>query len=117
MALILVVDDEAPLRDLLAQVLQDAGYRVVVASHGRQGLDLALQERPDLVISDIMMPVMSGVDLCRRIKSDLVLPPIPVILASSAGAPAADGAGADAFIAKPFELDAVEALVKRWLPV
>ena len=116
MATILIVDDEEPVRDFLAQVLADAGHRTVQAVHGAEALELVEKERPDLVVSDIMMPVLDGAELCRRLKAGTATSAIPLILMSSAGPQAADGAGADAFIAKPFDLDDMEALVGRWFP-
>ena len=115
-AVILVVDDEAPVRDVLALVLEDLGHRVVAATDGRHALTVAAQEHPDLVISDVMMPLMGGVELTRRLKAgEAGNRNLPVILMSSAGPAAADGAGADAFIDKPFELVAMEKLVARWV--
>lgn len=115
-AVILVVDDEAPVRDVLALVLEDLGHRVVWATDGRHALAVAAEEHLDLVISDVMMPLMGGVELTRRLKAgEAGDRNLPVILMSSAGPAAADGAGADAFIDKPFELVAMEKLVARWL--
>ncbi len=114
MATILIVDDEEPVRDFLAQLLADGGHRTLQAVHGAEALELVAKERPDLVVSDIMMPVLNGAELCRRLKARAGMPPIPVILMSSAGPRAADGTGADAFIAKPFDLVDMEALVERW---
>jgi CheY-like chemotaxis protein len=116
MATILLVEDEEPIRDLLAQFLSDGGHRVVRAIHGAHALDLVEEERPDLVISDIMMPVLSGTELCRRLKARPGSPKIPVILMSAAGTWMADGTGADAFISKPFDLGDMQALVRRWSP-
>ncbi len=117
MATILIVDDEAPIREFLAAFLEDAGYRTLGAINGAQALALLAKERPDVVLSDIMMPVLNGAELCRRLKAAADTRSVPVILMSSAGRNAADGAGADAFIAKPFDsLDEVEALVRRWSP-
>lgn len=116
MATILLVEDEAPVREVLAMVLEDAGHTVVHAIHGRQALDLVAQQRPDLIIADIMIPVLNGTDLCRRLKAAAGTRPIPVILMSAAGAQLADGACADAFLEKPFDLERLEALVERWFP-
>jgi len=113
---ILIVDDEEPVRDFLSQFLEDAGYRVIQAINGAQALTATAHDRPDLVIADIMMPVLSGAELCRRLKAQADTWAIPVILMSSAGERAADGTGADAFVDKPFVLDEMEALVRRWLP-
>jgi CheY-like chemotaxis protein len=116
MATILIVDDEEPVRDFLAMLMEDAGHRTLKAIHGAAALELVVKEQPDLVISDIMMPVLNGAELCRRLKARAETRAIPVILMSSAGARSADGAGAEAFIAKPFVLEEMEALVHRWLP-
>jgi CheY-like chemotaxis protein len=113
-ATILIVDDEEPLREFLVQMLTAAGHRTLEAVHGADALDIIERERPDLVVSDIMMPILTGVELCRRLKARTETAVIPVILMSSTGPRAAEGAGADAFIAKPFDLDAMEALIVRW---
>ena len=87
------------------------------ASHSGQALEMIAKERPDLVLSDVMMPVLNGPELCWRLKVREDTKNIPVILMTSAGRRATDGAGADAFIGKPFELDVMEKLAKHWLPV
>lgn len=115
MANILIVDDEEPVRSFLAQLLTEDGYNVRQAIHGRQALELIDKERPDLVLSDVMMPVLNGAELCRRLKAREDTKHIPVILMTSGGRRSSDGAGADAFIGKPFELADMEALVQRWL--
>ena len=116
MATILIVDDEEPVREFLSQMLADGGHRTLQALHGAEALELVAQERPDLVVSDIMMPVLNGAELCRRLKARTDAPRIPVILMSAAGPRAADGTGADAFIAKPFDLTEMEALIDRLSP-
>lgn len=115
MSTILIVDDEAPVRDLLAMLLDGDGHRTLTAIHGRQALDLAEREHPDLVVADVMMPVLGGAEMCRRLKGRAATEGIPVILMSAAGRQVAEGAGADAFIDKPFDLDSMERLVQRWL--
>lgn len=117
MATVLIVEDEEPVRELVALVLGDAGHRTVRAIHGGQALELVAREHPDLVISDVMMPVLGGAELCRRLKAEPKTRAIPVILMSAAGWTVANGTGSDAFLAKPFELDELEALVRRWLPL
>ena len=117
MATILIVDDERPVRDFLAMVMKDAGHHPIQAIHGGQALLLIGEIRPDLVISDSMMPVLDGMQLCRQLKAAEGTKAIPVILMSSASLlREAELAGADAFVAKPFNLDEMEALVKRLLP-
>jgi CheY-like chemotaxis protein len=115
-ATVLIVDDEQPLRELLADVLEAAGHRVIHAHHGQQALEQVARERPDLVISDVMMPVLNGRILCQRLKADPATRALPVILMTSAGQEHADGVGADDFLAKPFGLDEIERLIRHWLP-
>ena len=115
MATILIVDDEQPLRELLADVLESGGHRVMMAGNGREALTIVARDRPDLVVSDVMMPLLNGVRLCRQIKDDPPTASIPVILMSSVGPRVVDGSGADAFLKKPFDLDEVETLVGRLL--
>jgi CheY-like chemotaxis protein len=102
---ILVVEDEQPVQQLVADLLADEGYRVLVAGDGAQGLALAHAERPDLVLTDLMMPVMNGVDMCRRLRADARTRRVPIVAMSAAARPPGDGVLADAFISKPFDLD------------
>ena len=115
MSTILIADDEQPVREFIALVLADAGHQTVLAGNGRQALELLEKERPDLVISDVMMPLMSGLELCQRLKSAADTAAIPVILMTSAGERVATDAGYDGFLAKPFDLSVMEALVERCL--
>ena len=115
MPAILIVDDEEPVRSFLAQVFGDR-YEVSLASNGGQALTLIEEQRPDIVLSDVMMPVLNGAELCRRLKANADTKDIPVILMTSAGPKSTDAAGADAYVGKPFDLDEIENLVQRWLP-
>ena len=114
-ATILVVEDERPVREMLAMALEGSGFVVLQAFHGRHALQLIAQHRPDLVISDVMMPLVGGVELCGRLKADPATASIPVVLMSAAGPRAGHGVGADAVVAKPFDLDEIDALVNRLL--
>lgn len=113
---LLIVEDEEPMREFLAQLLTDDGYNVRLAIHGRHALELIEQERPDLVLSDLMMPVLDGAELSRRLKASDDTRQIPIILMTSSGRRAADRAAAEAYIAKPFDLERLEELIQRWLP-
>lgn len=115
MAKVLIVDDEQPVREFIAQVLTEDGYDTVTATDGKQALELVEQEQPDLIISDTMMPVLNGAELCRRLKHGPETLGIPIILMSSAGRQVASGSGADDFLDKPFDLLRLDALVQRWL--
>jgi len=115
MATILIVDDESPVRHFLALLLAEAGHATLQAINGREALCVVQTQPPDLIITDVMMPIMGGVQLTRTLKARESTRRIPVILMSAAGPRVADGAGADAFIDKPFALDDMEALVRHWL--
>ncbi|MHB0937463.1 MAG: response regulator [Armatimonadota bacterium] len=77
---ILVIDDEADIRDLIAQVLKSAGYEVLHATNGQQGLEMMETAPVDLVILDIIMQGMDGWDVCEHIKTDARFRHIPVLL-------------------------------------
>lgn len=102
---ILVVDDNADLRKFIGTLLQGE-YRILTASDGKEALDKATRELPDLVVSDVMMPVMDGLELCKALKEQFSTSHIPVILltAKSLEEQRAEGydSGADAYISKPF---------------
>jgi two-component system, OmpR family, phosphate regulon response regulator PhoB len=114
---ILIVDDERPLRELLASLFEEAGYRVRTAIHGRDALAQIEDARPDLIVMDLMMPVMGGVELYRQLKRRAETRAIPIIVMSAGLPPPNELGDGDAFIAKPVDLVSVEAAVSRYLPV
>ena len=115
MKTVLVVDDEIALASVIQEILEEAGYRVVTARNGREGLACLAQHRPDLVLSDVMMPVLDGQGLCRAMAAHPVYHSIPVVLFSAGQSSLLldEDCPADAFIPKPFELDDLLALVHR----
>lgn len=82
---ILVADDESHILNVVSLKLRNAGYRVITASDGQEALDLAVQEKPDLVITDYHMPRLSGIELCRRLKQDEQTRQIPAIMLTARG--------------------------------
>lgn len=102
---ILLVEDNEELLHLLTTILSPI-YRVIIAMNGKDGLDKAIEHQPDLILSDIMMPVMTGIDMCRRVKNNFDLCHIPVILltALTSDNKKMEGlqCGADDYIEKPF---------------
>ena len=113
--LILVVNDEPEVLGLLQAALAREGYRVVAAVSGAEALDLARKIEPDLIISDVVMPGMDGIELCRRLKADAPTASAPVLLASARRKGAGDdliglAAGADDYLEMPFRRQ--ELLVK-----
>lgn len=103
---VLVADDEHNIRYILDFSLHAEGFAVLSATDGNDALSLAVRERPDIVILDVMMPGRSGVETCRALKGDPRTARIPIILLTARTAPEdrAEGraAGADRYITKPF---------------
>ena len=110
---ILVVDDEGPIRHLLADLLTDEGYEVQTVGDGQAALDLISQEPPDLIISDVMMPRCDGLSVLQTLRRAGVM--IPVVLMSAA--PLRHGIVGVPLIPKPFDLDVVLAQVQRLLAI
>ncbi len=108
---ILVVDDEESLCELMAEVLAK-DYKIIKAYNGKEALELAKSQMPDLVVSDIMMPQMSGIELLNALREDQTTQNIPVILLSAAVSQKTAGQ-AEAFLSKPFELDVLEHTVSE----
>ena len=119
---ILIVDDTQDLLDLYSVWLSQAGYKVLQASSGRECLRLVVEELPDLVLLDVMLPDMDGLEVCKIIKSTELTAAIPVIHLSgrrTSADSAAEGleAGADAYLTKPFESRSLLAHVKALLRI
>jgi CheY-like chemotaxis protein len=111
---ILVADDEADVRSLILALLEDEGYRVVVAANGRAALDVVERRRPDLILMDVMMPTMDGREAARRLRERPDTKAIPIVLMSAVGCDALQP-GVQAFVAKPFDLDQLLATIDRLL--
>ena len=99
MAEILIVDDEPDVRFVLKMAFQSAGHRIVEAHHGVAALERVKDSRPDLVVTDVMMPVLDGLGLIRQLRSDPHTAAIPILVLSAHPNAAS---GADAALAKPF---------------
>jgi CheY-like chemotaxis protein len=109
---ILVVDDDDTTTLFLQMALERAGYQVTIAGSGREALALLPQVQPALVISDVLMPNMGGLELAKAIRTDPALNSIKVVLMSSVTQPASSDVY-EAFIQKPFDIDEVLAVVAR----
>jgi cyclic di-GMP phosphodiesterase len=105
--LVLVAEDDAANRALLARLLDRAGYRSIAVSDGRDAMRAVMEEDPDLVLLDIGLPGMSGLDVCRRLRADTRTIALPIILVtgqvSSRDVVAGLDAGADDFVRKPYD--------------
>ena len=118
-AVVLVAEDEETIAETLALIVEDAGYVAVVAHDGRTALALARQHRPQLIITDLMMPYLSGADLIAALRGEAAsngMDPPAVIVVTAASRARAEAAGADAIILKPFDVRAIEAAMRRLLP-
>ncbi len=108
MARILVIDDEPAIVDILRSILEEEGYKVITASNGRQGLELIAAGSPDVVVCDIMMPLLDGRALCRALEKDPKLSEVPVVLMSAVqDLVRKTDCKFAAYIQKPFDLDTV----------
>ncbi len=118
---ILVVDDEIYIVHILEFTLTMEGYEVLTASDGEEALRRVEQDRPDLVVLDIMMPKVDGYEVCRRLREDEEFRTLPVILLSAKGRPidreTGLEVGADDYIVKPFSprrlLEKIRDLLER----
>jgi DNA-binding response OmpR family regulator len=120
-AKVLVVEDEEPLRFTLAHNLKREGYDVITAARGDDGLRIAREERPDLIVLDVMLPGMDGIQVCRLLRRDT---DVPIIMLTALGGEndrvAGLDVGADDYMAKPFGvrelLARIRALLRRSSP-
>ena len=121
MAQILVIDDEGNIRQLLKNTLSKAGHEVVLAENGIEGLECLKQRRPDLILLDLMMPVLDGYAFLNHIQDLNFTPSIPVIILSALnqGTQVAEGlrGGANDYVTKPFNIDELIARVTIQLQV
>lgn len=119
MATILIVDDEYLIADILGYALEDEGYMTVKAGNGKRGLEVLDRERPSLVITDFMMPIMDGLELARAIRARSDFAYLPILLMS--GAQGSIGRATPELFAavfdKPFDIDQVVAKVKELAPL
>src|ERR1044072_5563487 len=117
---VLIVNDEPDQLTLMGNLLRKAGYSILTAGDGVDGLTIARQKRPDLVISDVTMPRMNGLEFCREIRADSDLRTIPILLISARekdteSVVAGLRAGADDYLEIPFDSTRLIAKVSRLL--
>ena len=117
--LVLIAEDEEPIALALVDLIEDAGYRALVAPHGKLALELARKHHPALIITDLMMPYLNGREVIASLRAQqasLEHPIPPIILMSAAGHTHTRDAGADAVLNKPFDLEEIETLLHQFLP-
>ncbi len=116
---ILIVEDEESLLKLESILLTSKGYDVRGVSNGRAALDAIAEEKPDLVLLDIMLPEIDGFEVCRRIKADVATRDIPVVMLTAKKTRddmvKGEKAGADWYITKPFKSAMVIETIQRFL--
>ncbi|NTU84866.1 MAG: response regulator [Chloroflexales bacterium] len=114
MPTILIIDDEPAIAEVVAEVLLDEGYETLTANRGRDALDIMAEHRPDLMLLDVYMPEMSGLDLLAHIQGDAALSLIPVVVMTAGTMSELDlsRTGAAQVISKPFNVDDLIATVR-----
>ena len=115
---ILIIEDNELNQQLFAELLEEAGYRVLTAGEGLDGFNLAKAERPDLVLMDIQLPAISGLEVTRWLKDDPELGHIPVIAITAFAMPGDEArireGGCEAYIAKPIRTETFLETIARF---
>lgn len=116
---ILIIEDDEHIQELLRFNLQTNGYDVIMASDGLQGLEMAKENQPDMILLDLMLPKMDGLDVCRAVKSDAQMMTIPIIMLTAKGSETDKvlglELGADDYLTKPFSIRELMARIKAVL--
>ncbi len=116
---VLVIEDEPDIREVMVYNLSREGYRVLEAKDGEKGLEKARREAPDLILLDLMLPSLDGVEVCRLLRSDPLTQAVPVIMVTAKSEESdvvlGFGVGADDYVAKPFSPKELLARVKAVL--
>lgn len=117
MAKLLIVDDDPAVRASLDRALRVQGYEVISASDGLEGLELLRSEHPDLVVLDVMMPRLDGLEACRRLRAEGFETPVLILTAREEISDRVEGldAGADDYLVKPFALEELLARLRALL--
>jgi len=118
-ATILVVEDERDVRELLTENLKREGFHVLASSTGREAVEIARKERPELVVLDVMLPDLDGIEVCRELKWDAETRQIPVVMVTAKGEESdvvlGLGVGADDYVCKPFRMRELLARIRTAL--
>jgi CheY-like chemotaxis protein len=116
---VLIVDDYPDMCDLLGRVLEGLGYAVVLASHGKEGLEKAIAEKPNLILMDMMMPIMDGWEAARALRSHPETRKIPILAITALIRPhdlrTCLDAGCNGYIIKPFSFADLHAKIRGLL--
>ena len=114
----LIVEDNSDMQRFLKTSFENQ-YRIIQALNGRQGLEKALDNVPNIIISDVMMPEMDGIEFCEKIKNNEITNHVPIIMLTAKGSVESKlkglEVGADSYIPKPFDMRILEMKVKKLL--
>lgn len=119
---LLIVDDEAHIRMLIEQTLEeleDDGVELIIATNGQEAIDAIISEKPALVFLDVMMPIMNGMEVCKKVKKEFGLSDVHIVLLTAKGQELdrqkGMDMGADRYMTKPFDPDEMLAIAKEIL--
>jgi len=114
---ILIIDDDEDIRKLVSYHLSLSRHEILAAENGKEGLEIAVKQKPDLILLDIMMPEMDGLEVCISLKKDRKTKSIPVFMLTSKSrmgdVESAFKVGADNYITKPFDAKDLNNIIKR----
>ncbi len=116
---ILIVDDEPDILEFLSYNFRKKGFRIITADNGKEGMAIALAEHPTIIISDILMPEMNGVEMCLELKNQEAMKSVPIILLTAVnddyGVQYAMSSGADQYVSKPVKFEYLFTIVELML--
>ena len=116
MSTVLVVEDTLSELELISNYLRESGYTVIIATDAKEALNKALKQQPDVVVTDVVMPGMSGFELCRKLKNNPATEKLPIIICSSKNQEIdrfwGMKQGADVYVTKPFTREQLVRAVK-----
>lgn len=124
MKTLLVIEDNAEIRENTCEILELAGYKAITAANGKEGIDHAIEYKPDIILCDIMMPKVNGYDVIRKLKSEPETADIPFIYVTASGekneVKLAMDMGAAAYVRKPFQvkelMEAIQDVINKQPP-
>lgn len=120
MATLLLIDDDPENRDILKTRLEQAGYKVVEAQNGEEGLALSISCKPDLIFLDVMMPKMDGWQVCRSLKANPETGQVPIVMLTACSKQVEElrgyESGANDYIMKPWDHERLLEVVRKWVP-
>ena len=116
---ILLADDEEDIKTVMRLFLEEKGYEIVTAFDGLDAIDITRREQPDLILLDIMMPVINGYEVCQKLKADASTANIPIVMLSAAAHADSVKKGLDAgavdYLVKPFDPEKLEEVIQHVL--